>query len=353
MAPGVHGIFPEEENRCHVAARWFAFALANFGLLLCICRNSGRKFALALVPGHLSFFLWVARRRGLDSTKSPKRTQVPAPNMGLFITHLLGALSCALGLAVAQSNDPSYPVTVELDVVFPSNNTYAPAEVFPIIFALQNRPAALPSTLLQIGWSLDHVDGRHIDGDAITVPDNSSSDAALDPYYVKLWTMWLNGGALGTYVLAWEFTYTNCSDSSLGPMGTTIKDSLSFNINPFARQPNFGTDLETCPAKNTTIEISGTLPYEWEAQFSPPRSVCAIVADSPPTANPCAARLDQAAASSIAAELTASACAHPHAYSFPSSCPSPTKESLGSRVPVWTKPGMVVGLIVVGLLAVC
>jgi hypothetical protein len=38
---------------------------------------------------------------------------------------------------------------------------------------------------------------------------------------------------------------------------------------------------------------------------------------------------------------------------FTSTCPSPTEESPGSRVPVWTKPGVVMGLIVAGLLAVC
>jgi hypothetical protein len=275
--------------------------------------------------------------------------------MALFITYLLGVLSCASDLAVAQSNDTSYPVTVEFDVIFPGNNTYAPAEVFPFVFALQNRPAALPSTRIYIQWSRTKLDGSYIAGDDTALPFDNSPDVALDPYYIKQWTAWLNGTeSAGTYVLAWEFSYIHCSDPSPGLTSASINDSLYFTIAPGAQQPDFATDLETCPAKNTTIEISGTLPYEWEAQFSPPRSVCAIFADSPPPANPCAARLDQAAASSIAAELTASACAVPFAETiFPSSCPPPaetTKESPGSRVPVWTRLGMGMGLVVAGLL---
>jgi hypothetical protein len=114
--------------------------------------------------------------------------------MALFITHLLGALSCASGLAAAaESNVASDPATVEFDVVFPSNITYASAEVFPIIFALQNWPTARPTTSLQIKWTLDVYKGHHIDDGFLTLPDNTTSDAALDPYYIKLWTPSLNG----------------------------------------------------------------------------------------------------------------------------------------------------------------
>ena len=54
----------------------------------------------------------------------------------------------------AESTAIMYPATVEFDVVFPDNGTYAPASVFPIIFAVQNVAAAWPSTALSIQWSL-------------------------------------------------------------------------------------------------------------------------------------------------------------------------------------------------------
>jgi hypothetical protein len=311
-----------------------------------------------LGPRPLTFFLSATRRRGSNSTKlnQKSKTYLPTPSMALFIAPLAGALPCVLGALVGEENNvTSYPAKVELDVVFPGNNTYAPAEVFPIIFALQGWPAALPSTMLGFGWSLAKLDGVYIAGDDSALPYENSLEGVSDPHYVKQWTAWLSEAeSAGTYVLAWEFTYTYCPGFPPDLTAASIKDSLYFTIEPGAQQPNLGADLETCPAKHTTIGISDTQPFEWQMQFSPPRSVCSLIAHLPPPGNPCAVRLDQAAASSIAAELTASACAIPSSETvFPSSCPpsaQTTEKSPGWRVAVWTGPGMLMGVTVAGLL---
>jgi hypothetical protein len=277
--------------------------------------------------------------------------------MAFFIT-LLWGLSCALGPTAAEST-VTYPATVEFDVVFPGNSTYAPAAVFPVVFAVQNLAAAAPSTLIQIQWTLVKINEYRILTDLITMPDTNSSD----PYYINLWTSGLNGTAsAGAYGLTWEFTYNNCTDPLPGLDAgfnklarNFTRGSFIFTIEPGAQQPDLGADLDACPAQNATIEITGTLPVPWDPPLQP-RNVCGILATEQPPATPCAARMDKAAASSIAAELTASACAT--GMSTPavltSGCPPPkpkqTKESLGSSVPAWTAPGVLIGSLLAGFL---
>jgi hypothetical protein len=267
--------------------------------------------------------------------------------MALFIT-LLWGLSCALSPTAAEST-VTYPATVEFDVVFPANKTYAPAPVFPIVFAVQNLAAATPSTLIQIQWTLIKINEYRIHTDLITMPNTNSSDL----YYINLWTSWLNGTAsAGAYGLSWEFTYNNCTEPGLdvgvdtGFEGLTrnfTRGSFEFTIEPGAQQPDLGADLDACPAQNATIEITGTMPVRWEPLQ--PRHVCGILATEQPPATPCVARMNEAAASSIAAELTASACATglstPPALTI--GCPPPTQtteKSLGSRAHALTEPSV-------------
>jgi hypothetical protein len=265
--------------------------------------------------------------------------------MALFTT-LLWGLSCALSPTAAESTvSVTYPATVEFDVVFPGNKTYAPAPVFPIVFAVQNLAAATPSTLIQIQWTLVKIDEYRILTDLITMPNTNSSD----PYYINLWTSWLNGTAsAGAYGLTWEFTYNNCTEPGLdagsdGLRRNFTRGSFIFTIEPGAQQPDLGADLDACPAQNAAIEITGTLPVRWDPPLQP-RHVCGILATEQPPATPCAARMDKAAASSIAAELTASACATGRSTppALTTGCPPPTQtteKSLGSRAQALAEPG--------------
>lgn len=274
--------------------------------------------------------------------------------MALLRTTLLWAAACALGPTAAESA-VAYPATVEFDVVFPGNKTYAPAPVFPVVFAVQNLAAAAPSTMIQIQWTLVKINEYRVLTDIIIMPNTNSSE----PYYVNLWTSWLNGTAsAGIYGLTWEFGFNNCTEhGEFDDDGLTrnfTRDSFIFTIEPGAEEPDVGADLDTCPAQNATIEITRTLPIRWDPPLQP-RHVCGILATEPPPANPCAARMDRAAASSIAAELTASACvtglSTPPALT--TGCPPPrqtTEKSRGSRAPALAVSGMLMRPMLAGLL---
>ncbi|KAK4154151.1 hypothetical protein C8A00DRAFT_33105 [Chaetomidium leptoderma] len=231
--------------------------------------------------------------------------------------------------------------------------THAPAPVFPIVFAVQNLATAWPSTLIQLYWSVVRVGEYRVAYDFITLPNTNSSH----PYYINLWTGWLNETApTGTYSLGWSSYYNNCSDPAEedfnGLTAASIKGDFFFTIEPGAQQPDFAADLDICPEYNATFEITGTSPIRSSGLSTQPRDVCAIVAASPPPANPCAARVDKAAASSISAELTASACATSPPV-LTSGCPPPgqtSEKSLGSGVSARDAMGMLLGPLLAGLL---
>jgi hypothetical protein len=94
------------------------------------------------------------------------------------------ALTCG---SVAQT----YPATVEFDVIFPRNDTYAPVELMPVVFAIQNPQAAVPLTL-GIEWSIGRI-GSSEDSLAGGLIDLTWANFSSDPYFVVLSTNQLNG----------------------------------------------------------------------------------------------------------------------------------------------------------------
>jgi hypothetical protein len=228
--------------------------------------------------------------------------------------------------------------------------------VFPIVFAVQNLAAAWPTTLIQFHWALVKYGEARVASDFVTLGNGSTS--GLD--YITVWTPALNGpDAAGSYALGWDFTYNNCSDphdiTASGLVRNSTQGSFFFTIEPGAQQPDLAADPDACPAHHVTFEITGTISVKnfdnYHLQANEPREFCGIVAPSPPPASPCAARLDKTAASSIAAELTASACAaSPPALT--SGCPATTasEESLG--VTVWLGSWTLMGrLLLAGLVS--
>ncbi|KAK4034731.1 hypothetical protein C8A01DRAFT_18499 [Parachaetomium inaequale] len=265
--------------------------------------------------------------------------------MARFTTFLL-AVSCALSAAAAA--DVTLPAMVEVDIIFPRNETYAPTPVFPLVFAIQNLAAASSIGPLDISWAIwkPGSDQPIQFGGNQTVDKTNSTDL----HYINLWTAGLGGAeSAGTYQLWWRVYYYACLGKKDNPGGISGSrgDNFTFTLDPGAQQPNLSADLDACPAQNATIVITET----WPVNASPDRDVCGVVLNAHIDANPCAVNLDSAAASSIAAEVTASACAaSPPALTSGCPPPSETKDSSGSRVPVWSGLGMFTGPLLAGLL---
>ncbi|KAK4038346.1 hypothetical protein C8A01DRAFT_17577 [Parachaetomium inaequale] len=254
-------------------------------------------------------------------------------------------------VAQGQNITVSYPVTVEFDLVFPRNDTYAPAPVFPVVFAVQNLPEAAVSSSLYLDWYLTRAQGEYLETGRV---DFDRVNASSNPYFVVGWTGKINSTeSADTYTLLWSFRHPNCSLGMFGSAtdfdSSEYQDFITFTVAAGGKQPDFAADRDTCPTRHATFEQTGTLPAAgttWN-NYNSARDVCGVLATSPPPANPCAAKINDAAASSILAELTTSACAHsPPALS--SGCPPPTDTSVGTRAQVG-RAGADLGLLLAGV----
>jgi hypothetical protein len=264
-----------------------------------------------------------------------------------FVALLLAVLYCPTHTVAQDGNiTVSYPVTVEFDLVFPRNETYAPAPIFPVVFAVQNLPEAAVSSSLYLDWYLNRAQGEYLETGRV---DFDRVNASSNPYFVVGWTGKINSTeSADTYTLLWSFRHTNCTQDRFAYSpdfdSSEYQDFITFTIAEDGKQPDFAADRDTCPTRHATFQLTGALPSagsEWNL-YNSERDTCGVLATSPPPANPCAARVNDAAASSISAELTASACAH-SSPALTSGCPPPTDTSVGTRPQVgraWADLGL-------------
>ncbi|KIM97153.1 hypothetical protein OIDMADRAFT_147705 [Oidiodendron maius Zn] len=215
---------------------------------------------------------------------------------------LLACLVSLIFLLLACGSAQTYPATVEFDVVFPLNDTYAPAALFPIVFAIQNPQASVPLTL-SIEWYLGRV-GSSGDWLAGGFGDLPWINFSTNPYFVVMSTTTLNNTE-GVFSLLWTLYSGNCSESLGGTkLGSGVASNHTrFTIKNGAQQPSLVTSSDTCPAQNVTFNVTGTLPVSGAAEYGE-RDICAVVAEEPPPpANPCAIQVDDVMASSMSAIL--------------------------------------------------
>ncbi|GAB1317945.1 hypothetical protein MFIFM68171_08155 [Madurella fahalii] len=240
--------------------------------------------------------------------------------VGGHLLALIYALAVTAGFVVAQEHDTSvtYPATIELDLVFPRNDTYAPAPVFPLIFAVQNLAAAAPSTSLFIDWFVAKPGDQWLASGSVRLDLAVWANTTENPHFVALWTEKLNqADSAGIYNLLWMLRFTNCTTGpgyyggAEASSASDVRSTTVFTVREGAQRPDFVDGPDNCPVHGLTIGITGTMGtdgFDFTGQDNGHRGACGVISDSPPPANPCAAKVNVAAASSISAELTASAC---------------------------------------------
>lgn len=275
------------------------------------------------------------------------------------LTAFLLLLSPAVLAKESQGTDAivQYSTTIEFDVVFPRNDTYAPTAVFPIIFALQNPKAAaafrpLSSWYLgKIGNNItdlleeDHTDvmgprgasepagslGWHgISNIWHTAPTNITSD----PHYLVYWTDKLKSpNAEGQYWLRFEFDTFNCTDSRIWRYSDSIRTKILFTIKEGAKAPDLVAKPGVCPTFGGALRASEEFQMQRHPGFGTVRedqTRCVHLTDEQLPTDPCRANMNETAASSIleflAADASAVAC---KGSTNTTACPA---ESLGYRL---------------------
>ncbi|KAI1660775.1 hypothetical protein F4813DRAFT_348288 [Daldinia decipiens] len=217
-----------------------------------------------------------------------------------------------------------FPATLDVDLIYPRNGTFAPTVLTPIVFAIRNPQLAKPLDL-SFQWDIYKEDEPVSDG-----PFSSGNkdlqwvdfSNISDPYFVFTYTKKLN--VEDSWWIRWEVAWRNCSEtpSTLYPVEISFShrnNVVEFTTKNGTKQLDLASvntpDDETCgnvTDTRVTLNVTGSLdtphPYKYDG-----RETCAILAPpsnvtAPPPTRTCGVEVGASAASSISAAITSQAC---------------------------------------------
>ncbi|KEY72266.1 hypothetical protein S7711_00265 [Stachybotrys chartarum IBT 7711] len=233
---------------------------------------------------------------------------------------LMGA-SAYLGFITYAANG-----VLDIGVVFPrQNETYAPMERFPIVFALQNAELAKH---LQPLIKLDVLNGSMTMLDKINERnfDLEWANYSSEPYLIY---GFMDFEIEGPLKLLWTAWWRRCDES--GDEVRIISNSsdqlwVDFDIREGAQKADLvaATAEGTCPAPvGVAVNVTDKthdVPEPLSGQ-NIQYGTCAVVASSspPPTSNPCRIRIDRATVESMEANELARRCRR---LNPPTDCPA-------------------------------
>ncbi|OHE94793.1 hypothetical protein CORC01_09900 [Colletotrichum orchidophilum] len=231
---------------------------------------------------------------------------------------LLACVWTILGAAAASDNSG----IVEVDLVFPRNDTYAPTPLLPIIFGFQNSPLA-PALAPQITFSIWNYDNKSDAVDTTAYDVRWANFSSSDPYFEyrgfvdfnveKTWEI--------RYTVRWfsctkdslEYPYDITSNNTYKSVVFTTKNAGQ-SVDLVAATNEKGCSSDAGVAISVTDTLNATGISSWTGG-----DTCAVVASSTVTPNPCQIKISEAEASSISASVTARAC---EAQNPPIECPA-------------------------------
>jgi len=205
---------------------------------------------------------------------------------------------------------------VQVDLTFPRNKTYAPAEWLPFVFAYQN---AEPATYLN---SQIHLDiWPYNDSDRVTSPKYRSytfdvrefNHSSNDPFFEY---RGLKFDTEGVWLMLWDFRWSNCSENPSRSNGEPV-----FADDRMARRIVFTTKnsaptLDLVDAtKNAQCSNSSGIALNVTENIDVPAGTdypggakCPALAAAPPTPSLCLPAIDSATASKVSASLASLEC---------------------------------------------
>ena len=238
---------------------------------------------------------------------------------------MVASLAC-LGAVVDAAGG-----VLEVDLVFPRNETYAPpTDSIPVVFAFQN--AAFAQYLNhKISYTVRNQ--SDLAGNPILSFNHDlrwANWSSHEPYLVAAFHEILK--TEGRWRLTWSVNWQSCEEDSFPALGSgrgLIGNDSTWSVDFAVEKGAQTVDLvaatandKTCPAElGVAINVTGkTVKVPSSANWSG-GDTCAVVASSSPTptANPCRVKIDSTAASSLSASWTAELCG---SLNPPASCPS-------------------------------
>lgn len=234
------------------------------------------------------------------------------PNMRFPPPHL-ASLACwfllfSSGAAEGQNNSTGL---VEIDLVFPRNETYNPSPLMPIVFSYRNTgliPLLNPTVSYEF-WPYNDNSGPGITGRQEVLVNHTSTDP-----YLKHSFYLFPFDTEGIWSLAFRVSWTNCygGGSDFDPEQALRVNNTELGIIFTTKGPSKQIDLvaatnnQTCAAPaGVAINITGAVDTQNEGFEG---DLCAVVTSPPTEAESCAVTIGAAAASSISASMTSDVC---------------------------------------------
>ncbi|KAI0173813.1 hypothetical protein BJ166DRAFT_129537 [Pestalotiopsis sp. NC0098] len=229
--------------------------------------------------------------------------------MQLFSAFRAGWLVAAYYVGAVQAATNATSGIMEVDLVFPRNETYALNGTFPIVFAIKN-PELVPLLINTITFTVH--EWEELENFAVADSfDLRWKNYSSDPLFVYHTFAGLDNEAV--WWLTWDVTWASCTEESLSKRNITYDSystSLAFTTSNSGQAVNLvaGTASDDCPAiSGVAVEVASTLDVpvgvDWENG-----DTCAVLAETTPSATPCEVKIDAATEASMAASIADNAC---------------------------------------------
>lgn len=221
----------------------------------------------------------------------------------MFIHHQVLLVAQATLLVAQSSYVPAinYPATIEIDLLFPRNETYSSSHSIPVIFAIQNAASAW-ALGFDFDWSMSstsNLSGVAPLGDAAVSTDNPPTGAAAippsDPYFIvnstKPTHSWMVDVSPGSWTLVWSLNMPQALTESCKPGAWVAQGSIDFTI----VEGSGGASLnftDACPQAVGLVTVESYV-----------KNCGVVLSSTVASANPCAASLSNLQASSVSAVL--------------------------------------------------
>ena len=232
---------------------------------------------------------------------------MPALGSGSPPLRLLG--QALLGLLTLQSCVvQAAGGIVEVDLVFPRNETYRPGNI-PILFAVRNSPLAVPLTM-HVSWTLWEDSPNKLLTDSGIRELLCDELGQTDPFFtVESVDPAKTTNAEATWVLLWDVLSHNCTAqgnrSRANPLDEGISEftqsrRLTFTTKKGAQEPDLLQGTAACArSPSITFNVTETIPFYAGSNFG--RGSCNVLAPGPPpAADACAVALGPAVAATMA-----------------------------------------------------
>ncbi|KAF7514718.1 hypothetical protein G7054_g15063 [Neopestalotiopsis clavispora] len=225
-----------------------------------------------------------------------------------FFSSRVGWLVAAYVGAVQAATNVTSGI-MEVDLVFPRNETYALNSTFPIVFAINN-PELVSLLSPRIYFTVNEWDNIN------NMPVGTTYDLRYENYSSDPLFAYHTFPGLDTetvWWLTWRVTWGNCTKENhkINTSYDKYSTSLTFTTSSSGQAVDLvaGTESDDCPAESgVALEVASTLDVSVGVNWEGFSDKCPVLADTTPTATPCEVKIDAATEASMAASLASDAC---------------------------------------------